>query len=171
MFMPQPLLDFLEGRARQALPFLRAAAKTELTAVQILAEMRAFFPPGATEPLRLQTQRALDIIAALRSRADVNRWIRLAGPATVLPPEAHFRNIAPQRSTFQYVVQVQNAPGEIPEIMTVSSDIPLSWESIQHGALLLAFDESRYEVDLALLGNISFTAVEANVKKGTPGYP
>ena len=159
--MPQPLLDFLTGRARQALPFLRQLVSEGLEPTVIISELREY-------NLGFQTQRVLDVIAALYGRANVARWIRLVGANTALPPEAHTTNVAGQSTNYQYVVRVENAPVGVPEFLTVSSDIPLSWNSIQSKALIAAIVSGPPKSEEEDFEDITFVPIEANVSVAAP---
>ena len=156
MSMAQPLLDFLTGRARTALPFLRAGVAQGLSSSAIIAALQG-------QGLSFARQRMLDVIAALQGRADINRYIRLAGETTPLPPEAHTVSVTNLRTNYQYVVRAENPVTEDEYYVTVVSAVPLSVVQIRalaDSAFLGTGDSSidREEYDRSIV-----TIEEANV--------
>jgi hypothetical protein len=154
--MAQPLLDFLVGRAKAALPFLRKAAKEGLTATAAIESLKAL-------NLTFQRQRMLDVYAALQSRADVNQYIRLVGENTVLPEEAHHPAETNLNSNYQYVVGGVNAAGEDLGFATITSAVPLAAIEIRAlGTGLLA--SGSYLEDVVTDLEVAYVTIEeANV--------
>lgn len=79
-------------------------------------------------PLRRQT--ALDIISLLKGKGDLQNIIRLAGPNTVLPPEAHSPSVVNIGSNYQYLVLAENTKAGTEAYVTVSSAVPLAVNAI-----------------------------------------
>lgn len=159
MIMATPLLEFLEGRAKEALPYLRAAAAKGLTPTEAIKELT---PLGLT----FRRQAMLDVYAALQNRIDPERTARLVGQGVPIPQELH--NVSPVDlgSNYQYVVGAYDVSGEPLGYVTVSSNIPLSAERIRLKAgILFATGAEVYLED----PNIPIAAIaigEANVSPG-----
>lgn len=139
--MAEPLLDFLTGRARAALPFLRYAAARNLPA-SIANDILRQLGGG------LQTQRIGDIYAVLQQRANPERIARLSGENAVIPIDIH--TVSPEQlsSNYQYVIRTDITTNQQEDFLTVSSDVPLSPGQIrQQGATL--FNSGLYK-DLEL---------------------
>lgn len=125
--MAIPALDFLTGRAREALPFLRGAIARGLTNPEILALKGIEFPSFAR-------QRMLDVIAVLRQLVPVRagsptlfqRYLRLVPPTTTMPIESHAPSVTNLSSTYQYLVRADNLVTDEQIYITVSSAVPLS---------------------------------------------
>jgi len=117
--MAQPLLDFITGRARAALPFLRGAVAQGLAPTAIVEALR-------TQGLSFRAQAMYDVIAALQNRASVAQYLRLTPPTTPLPAEAHALSVVNLRANYQYVVSAVNAASGAEYDITVSSAVPLS---------------------------------------------
>lgn len=165
--MPQPLLDFLTGRARQALPYLRALAARGTQAGVALEILRSF-------DLGFQRQQFLDVYAALQNRADVNRYLRIVPPNTLLPPEAHTVAVTELTSqgrfvNYQYVLEVENEPLGAPEFITVSSQVPLSQNEILSLGTGVLNNPAAYDFSTDQLGKIQLSIAEANVSQRAPG--
>lgn len=161
--MPQPLLDFLVGRARQALPYMRALAARGTNAGVALEILQQF-------DLGFQKQRFLDVYAALQNRADVNRYARLVGPNGILPPEAHTVAVTELTSNgqpvnYQYLLEVENGPIQAPEYITVSSQVPLSTNDIFSLGTSILSNPARYSLTQEELGQITLSLQEANRQK------
>jgi hypothetical protein len=120
----QPVLEFLTGRARQALPYLRAAAAQGLSANAAIAALKAI-------PIALQRQKALDIYGVLLSRVSPERIIRLVGETTPIPIEFHSPAVRDQFSNYQYVVSTPNQLTDELAYLTVSSAVPLAGAEIR----------------------------------------
>lgn len=125
--MATPALDFLTGRAREALPFLRGAIARGLSNAEILALKGIEFASFAR-------QRMLDVIAILRQSVPVRagsptlfqRYLRIVPPTTPLPIEAHAPSVTNLSSTYQYLVRADNLKTDEEFFITVSSAVPLS---------------------------------------------
>lgn len=122
--MAQPLLDFLTGRARTALPFLRAGVNQGLSPTEIIASLQAQGIPTA----RRQTM--LDIIAVLQGNAATRRTVRLLPPNEPIPAALHVTAVTNIKSLYQYTVRVTHPDLLTPQFLTVSSDVPLSRNNI-----------------------------------------
>lgn len=163
MIVAQPLLDFLTGSARAALPFLRSQVLQGISANQIISNLKDY-------GLSFQRQRVLDVIAALRGYADLPKYLRLVGGNTPLPYEAHVINIASQQANYNYVLKNENAPEGIPEYITVSSVVPLSVNNILALGRQKIFDQSRYQANAADLDKVTQTITEASASSRTPPF-
>lgn len=139
--MAEPLLDFLTGRARAALPFLRYAAARNLPA-SIANDILRQLGGG------LQTQRIGDIYAVLQNRANAERVARLTGENGIIPIDLHVASPNELSSNYQYVIQAVINNEATGDFLTVSSDIPLSPGQIRAQGVFL-FNRSDYR-DLEL---------------------
>lgn len=159
--MNTPLLDFLEGRAKEALPFLRGAAARGLTPSQAIAELK---------PLNLtfQRQRMLDVYAALQNRIDPERIARLVGEDIPLPQELH--NVSPVElgSNYQYVVGAFDDTGEPLGFVTVSSAVPLAPTAIRALAGGVFASDKELYLDEPQIPIAAIAIGEANVSPGAP---
>ena len=122
--MAQPLLDFIVGRARAALPFLRGLVAQALNPTAIVNRLQE-------QGLSFRRQAMFDLIAALQNRAGVAQYLRITPPNTPLPTEAHALSVVNLRSNYQYVVEAVNPISGAQSYITVSSEIPLSQVQIQ----------------------------------------
>lgn len=165
--MAQPLLDFLVGRARQALPYMRALAARGTQpgiALEILKEFELGF----------QRQQFLDVYAALRNKADLNRYLRVVPANVTLPPESHAIAVTELTSAgrpvnFQYTLELENEPLEAPEFITVSSQVPLSQNQILALGVGVLSDPSKYPFSTDQLGKIQLSIAQAEVSQTTRG--
>lgn len=138
--MAQPLLDFLTGRARAALPYLEALAARNVRTADVFAILQGF-------DLSFQRQRVLDLYATLQGRIDPERSARLVGAGNVIPDE--LTNVAPVklRSNYQYLISATGAEATEPTFATVSSDVPLSANTIRLLASeVLTSDQEAYKL-------------------------
>jgi len=124
MTMAQPLLDFITGRARAALSFLRGAVAQGLKATGIVDLLQS-------QGLSFRRQAMFDVIAALQNRASISQYLRITPPNTPLPAEAHALSVVNLRANYQYVVEAVNRISGAESYITVSSEIPLSQVQIQ----------------------------------------
>lgn len=159
MEMAQPLLDFLEGRARAFLPFLRTGAAAGVKATAVIDVLRAFGIP-------FTTQRVLDIYAALQNRADLPRYLRLVPQTIPLPPEAHTINVVyEQVADYNYLVSVFHPATGRQEYITVASDIALSQANIRAQVDAL-FSGEKYQISLEEYPDATVTIEDAKVREG-----
>jgi hypothetical protein len=160
MAMAQPLLDFLEGRARVALPFLRAAANAGVKVTAVIDVLRAFGLKFATQPI-------LDIYAALQGRADIRRYLRIVPPATTLPAEAHAANVVyNQAENYNYVIRVFNPALQHEQYVVVASAVPLSQLQIRAKVDAMFATGERYKLSLEEYSDAEVTIEEANRRLG-----
>lgn len=128
--MSVPLLDFLTGRAKQALPFLEGFAQKGFTPAQALEALKGLAPT-------FNRQSMLDVYAALQSRLTPERVLRLAGRTAPIPISLHNPSPADLGSNYQYRVGAFDETGEPIGYVTVSSNIPLAAVQIEATAGLL----------------------------------
>ena len=133
MIVAQPLLDFLTGRAKSALPFLRASAARGESSAQAIANLKGL-------DLTFNRQRMLDVYGALLNRTSPDRWFRLVGETTPLPVEAHTVAVTNLSNNFQYLLHAENTVTGDDYYVTVGSEFPLS------------------KVQILALGDSTFTA-------------
>ena len=160
--MAEPLLDFLTGRAKAALPFLRGAVAQGLKPEQIIAALQASGIPT------FRREVMLGIIAALENRADLARYLRIVPPTTPLPPEAHTVNVVyNQTDNYQYGVKIVDPASPAPTWVTVVSAIPLSASNIRAVAETM---QTRYTQFIPNydIESVDFQIIEANVKPTAP---
>lgn len=119
----QPDLTFLQGSALRALPFIRALVAQGYSGNSIIRQLRL----GGTP---LKTQTATDIISLLRGKGTLQNFIRLTGPNTPLPLEAHEPSVVNIGSNYQYLVLAENTKAGTEGYVTVSSAVPLSTNAI-----------------------------------------
>jgi hypothetical protein len=159
--MAIPLLDFLEGRARQALPFLRSAAAKGLTATAALESIKGLTPT-------FNRQRMLDIYAVLQERADPEKLARLVGQNVPIPQELHTPSPAEMRSNYQYVVEAIDEFAEPIGYVTISSAIPLSGADIRASAGLIFATQSELYLEEETQRASAVSIIEANVNASVP---
>ena len=157
--MAQPKLEFLTGKARQALPFLRGFANAELSPTSALNLLKALNIP-------IRTQTVLDIYAALQNRADLNRYLRLVPPTEPLPAEAHTGAVAPQRNNFEYIIQVTHPASKVSQYVQIGSDIPLSRNAIESRVAAIFIGNEKYNISLEDYPDATVKIVEANIGAG-----
>lgn len=157
--MAQPLLDFLTGRARAALPFMRAAAAAGVKATNALDVLRAF-------GVGFQAQAFYDVYNALLGRAKLPAYLRLVPENVPLPYEAHFVNPAPQRNNYQYIVRVFHPPTQNEQHVAIVSDTALSQAQIFAATDELFAGETPYEVMAEQYPDAEKTILEASVATG-----
>lgn len=159
--MAQPLLDFLVGRAKEALPYLSGAARQGLTAAAAIDLLK---------PLNLtfNRQRMLDVYAALQNRKDPERSARLVGENVPIPQELHRESPADLSTNYQYVVGAYDENGDNLGHVTVVSSVPLAAAAIRENALdIFRSDTALYlSVKNAAINSVSI--VEANVSVSAP---
>jgi hypothetical protein len=155
--MATPLLDFLTGRAKQALPILKGAAARGLSATAALALL-------VPEHLTFNRQRMLDVYAALQPAVAPERAFRLVGQNAPLPYELH--NNPPQQMAhnFEYVVEAVDEFAEPLGYLTVSSAVPLAGNEVRARAVQLfeSQPEEYLEDPLKQIGAISVVEANAN---------
>jgi hypothetical protein len=155
--MATPLLDFLTGRAKQALPTLKGAAARGLSPTAALAEL---------VPLNLtfNRQRMLDVYAALQPAVAPERAFRLAGQNVPLPYELH--NNPPQQMihNFEYVVEAVDEFSNPLGYLTVTSAVPLSGNEIraQAGELFATQADEYLEEPGKKIDAVSIVEANAN---------
>jgi hypothetical protein len=160
MAMAQPLLDFLEGRARVALPFLRAAATAGVKVTAVIDVLRAFGLKFATQPI-------LDIYAALQGRADIKRYLRIVPLTTTLPSEAHKANVVyNQIANYNYVIRVFHPDTMGTQYVVVASAVPLSQLQIRAKVDAMFATGERYKLTLEEYADSEVTIEEANRRLG-----
>lgn len=153
--MAQPLLDFLTGSARRALPFLRSAAAKGLSANAAIAGLRQL-------DIGVQRQRVLDIYAVLQNRANPERIARLAGENTTIPVDVHTPAPVDIANPFQYVIEA-NIEGEATgDYLTVVSTVPLSPRQIREQGVFLFNGEDYRDLELGPLSTVDIQIIEAN---------
>lgn len=157
--MAQPQLEFLTGKARQALPFLRGFARAELSPTSALNLLKALNIP-------IRTQTTLDIYAALQNRADITRYLRLVPPTQPLPTEAHTGAVAPQRNNFEYIIQVTHPATGVSQYVQIGSDIPLSQNAINSRVDAIFAGNEKYQIALEDYPDSTVQIVEANIAAG-----
>jgi hypothetical protein len=159
--MAVPLLDFLTGRAKAALPFLVASAEKGRTAAQAIAEL-------APLNLTFRRQAMLDVYAALTSAPTPTRIERLIGPDVPIPQNLHTTSPAPLGTNYQYVVSFESLVTENPDYLTVVSDVPLSIADIRELGAELANDELYKDLDLGFVEASDVTVSRALVDNRVP---
>jgi hypothetical protein len=159
MNMAQPLLDFITGSARMALPFLRKAAAAGVKAGAVIDVLRAF-------GLKFSTQRMLDVYAALQGRADLSRYLRIVPPTVTLPYEAHTEAVFNMRTNYQYVVRVFNPATQNEQYVTVVSEFPLAEVQIRAEVDTIFATGQKYQVPLDEYTDSDVSIVEANRSAG-----
>jgi hypothetical protein len=157
--MAQPLLDFLTGRARAALPFMRKAAAAGVTAANALDVLRAF-------GVGFQTQAFYDVYNALLGKATIKNYLRIVPETVTLPYEAHAVNPVRQRTNYEYVLEIFHPPTGHQQYITVGSAIPLSQLQLKAQADAIFSSEAVYEVEQAEYPDSEVTVIEANVATG-----
>lgn len=169
--MAEPLLDFLAGRAKAALPFLRGAVAQGLNINQIINALQA----SGIGTFRRQSM--LDIIAALQNRFDptnpkltrIARFMRLVPETTVLPPEAHTVNVVTaQGSNYEYVVRLQSEENPVPRYITVVSEIPLSAANVYAVSETTFYGYAAVDQTPLTIDPGDQTIIEANVSPTAP---
>jgi hypothetical protein len=159
--MAQPFLEFLTGRARIALPYLRGASARGLTTSAALALLKEL-------GIAIRTQTATDIYAALRGRANPEQYSRLIPSTEPLPYEAHGRNIQPQEENYQYVVEVFHPQTGNQQYIQFASAIPLSRNLIDARVEMIFAAGEKYAVTFEQLPDSSITIVEASTSLSAP---
>jgi hypothetical protein len=159
--MAQPLLDFLEGRARQVLPYLRKLVSQGLSSHDIQLILGEF-------GLGLRRTVLLDIIAALKGARDVGRYIRLVGENTPIPLEGHAVAPVNLSNNYSYLVEVENGPVTVPEFVTVTSAIPLSANQIFSVATGILASGDSGELSDRELAAVTLAINEAQVSPSAP---
>lgn len=159
--MAQPLLDFITGRARLALPYLRAAAKQGLSAAKAIDLLRPF-------NLTFNRQRMLDVYGVLLNRIDPSRVERLVGSATPFPVDLHTPAPTNINSNFQYVVSTLDLTSQEDEYLTVSSSVPLAADEIREMGALLFANGQYFENEQAPVRAGEVAIIEANVGQNVP---
>lgn len=161
--MAQPLLDFLTGRARAALPYLEALAARNVRTADVFAILQGF-------DLSFQRQRVLDVYASLQGRIDPERTARLVGQGNVIPDE--FTNVAPVKikNQYSYLVSTPNIHTGEKEYGTVGSDVPLSANTIRVLAveLFTINEHSRLEDQTVGTDQITIERAQRSGLSGTP---
>lgn len=159
--MATPLLDFLVGRAKEALPYLRGAAKQGLSAAAAIELLR---------PLNLtfRRQSMLDVYAALTNRIDPERTARFVGQTIPIPLELH--NVSPVNlsTNYQYVVGATDETGEPIGYVTVVSNVALAPVQIRTRAGLLFASEGELYLEEGSLPVTAVSIEEANVSPSAP---
>lgn len=159
--MAVPLLDFVTGRARQALPFLKKAASEGLTPTQAISQLRELGGGG-------QTQRLLDIYAALQNRISLPRILRLVGETTTIPKDLHHLAETTINSNYQYVIATSVGGYPTPDFLTVTSSVPLSAAQIRAQGAFLFNSEEYSDLDLGPVEQSDIDITEANVADYAP---
>ena len=154
--MAQPLLDFLTGRARAALPFLRAAAAQGLSGAVAIELVRQFAQT-------FQRQQMLDIYAVLQNRADPERIARLVGQYAPIPNELHTPSVTQLKNPYEYVVVATDEEGEDIGALTVGSTFPLSAEEIHRRANTLFREQPAVYLSKQIGELVAQSIEEANV--------
>jgi hypothetical protein len=168
MDMPTPLLDFLEGRAKSALPFLRAGVKQGQSATQIIANL-------APLNLTFRRQAMLDVIAALQGKITPERkggieppLTRLLGVNTPIPQDLHNPAVVNLNSNYQYVVNFAQEGVVTSDYLTVSSAVPLSIANIKLLGSLIANTGYLADVEAPQVSPTDVGVIEANVSPTAP---
>jgi hypothetical protein len=161
MAMAQPLLSFLTGRARAALPFIESGVARGLSPTKIIESLI-----GLTPLFRRQTM--LDVIAALQGRADLPRWMRITPPSEPLPLAAHVVSPVDLRGNYQYVLKVDNAPFNVPPNITVNSAVSLSQEEIFDNGRRVLVQSEKYPINEAEAMLIQFEITKATIAPSAP---
>jgi hypothetical protein len=157
--MAQPLLDFLTGRARAALPFMRKAVAAGVSAANALDVLRAF-------GVGFQTQAFYDVYNALLGRAKLPAYLRIVPDTTTLPYEAHAVNPVRQRTNYEYVIKIFHPPTGHQQYITVGSAVPLSVLQLKAQTDAIFASEAIYEVTREEYPDSEVTVIEANVAAG-----
>ena len=158
--MPEPLLDFITGRARAALPFLRKAAAAKVSPSAAADVLRAF---GAG----IQTQKLLDIYAVLQQRFSVAQVLRLVPETTPIPEDLHFEPPFDVNHNFEYVVAPTFSVGNPDDYLTVVSSVPLSPASIRALGAELGTEGGESDIQAGILAPEDISIIEIN-KSGKP---
>lgn len=155
--MAMPLLDFITGRARQALPFLRAAAVRGDTPSAALASLKPL-------DLTFNRQRMLDVYAALQNRLDVARTLRLVGSSTPIPAELHDIAASNINSNYQYIVGAYSEEGIPLGFLTVASSETLTRGEIEERAGILFATQTELYIEDEQIPIAGLRIVELNRK-------
>lgn len=153
--MAQPLLDFLTGSARRALPFLKQYAKEGLSANAAASRLKL-------ENAGIQRQKVLDIYAVLQNRANPERIARVTGENTTIPVEIHTPVPVDINSPFQYVVEANIEGQATGDYLTVVSTVPLSPRQIREQGVFLFNGEDYRDLELGPLSTVDIQIIEAN---------
>lgn len=159
--MAQPLLDFLEGRAKAALPFLRAGVAQGLSPTAIIASLE-----GKVETFRRQAM--LDIIHALQGVYKLPQYLRITPKATPLAAEAHVTSPSAMDTNYQYVTKLDNPDLPAPIYITVVSDVPLSQIAIMGQAQLMYLGEKYGLAGIDEFQRSTVDIVSASINPSTP---
>jgi hypothetical protein len=116
--------------------------------------------------LKFQTQRMLDVYAALQGRADLERYLRIVPATTTLPYEAHTEAVYNIGTNYQYVVRVFNPALNNEQFVTVASEFPLSETQIRANVDAIFASGKKYEVPLDEYADADITIIEANRSAG-----
>lgn len=159
--MAFPLLDFVTGRARAALPFLQGFARQGLSPTAAISALRELGGGG-------QTQRLLDIYAVFQKRATTERVARLVGPLNVVPRELHTAAPYSLVHNYQYVISVPNAETLQDDYLSVSSDVRLTPLQIRTIGVGLFNSEQYQGATPQIYTPEDITIVNFNVSQGAP---
>lgn len=130
-----PLIDLLEESARLAYGFLEAGAATAKSGNAILKEL-------ADAGLSIRRQTGLDIIAVLRDKADITRFVRSFPSNTPIPDSVLSEAPTVLGKRYTYRVRIINAAPGSPKYINVASQTALTQDEIFDAAESNLFGDS-----------------------------